>query len=591
MVNTKTDSKNISAKKVSGKLSKDCIQFEKFFEDFKDLKGKLDNKETVLKFLDTCIEFNLELEKAYCSRFSEFCNSDRRYKKADKYYSSIEKLDNICWDFSQEEMMLLREILDNKKSDLELILDNECGFCEERLRLLKAERNWCWRDQRKFMDIKLKYTKKNVTMKKFLLDMKINNLEFQEGEVIVNNIYNLQSLLTIEDRVKRLEIWKRLYSILHRDAYYLGTRYRKLLQMSEEMADFKIRKNKLAYEVGLNNFDILDVILPKVKTRLDVNHKYYKLRKRLLGLNELQQYDSFVKIVSPSSFKLYDSKEIKYVYVDAVSVLGKQYQSDLKKLFKSKNVIDNNMKSFLGMTEGEEFSIYKKYDGKIDSIIKLVSDFGLIMNYNYANQNDLFNTKVYNVLMKEAFSMVNVLLFLLDIIENDKELNRKVIAIEFLIDMLNKSLVQMFEEIEFKKWLLNQEGETIVNNFNLKYIELEEEYCGDALESHEYKKRDWILRFNPEYLPENFKNSIALMIAISIVKNLRTKGIGYQRKYFEALKAETRVKFNDILKSLEIDLYSDEFVNSAFDVYDYIIDRYEENAFIVKEKQMLFELK
>ena len=62
---------------------------------------------------------------------------------------------------------------------------------------------------------------------------------------------------------------------------------------------------------------------------------YYALKKEVMGLDEIHIYDIYSSLV-PESNKNYTFEEAKDIVLDALSILGDSYITDLSKAFDEK---------------------------------------------------------------------------------------------------------------------------------------------------------------------------------------------------------------------------------------------------------------
>ena len=98
----------------------------------------------------------------------------------------------------------------------------------------------------------------------------------------------------------------------------------------------KVRNHSSSRAAALfeNNIPVSvpDKLIDAVNANLDTFYKYMKLRKRVLGVEELHLYDIYTPIISNVDFKIpYD--EARETVTEALGVLGDSYQSILKSAF------------------------------------------------------------------------------------------------------------------------------------------------------------------------------------------------------------------------------------------------------------------
>lgn len=162
--------------------------------------------------------------------------------------------------------------------------------------------------------------------------------------------------------------------------------------------------------------------------------------------------------------------------------------------------------------------------------------------------------------------------------------------------MISSKIIENLREVEFNDYLFESEnketlflkqstedGEEYVifidkseiakKDFASKFIEIEKKYCGDAFDYDSFENL-WLL--NDNEANRTYSEAIVLLLSISIIKRLKTRGEEYQAKYMKVLKQESQFNVKSILDTLEIDLFSEDLVNDMFDLYEELITKYEE---------------
>lgn len=77
-----------------------------------------------------------------------------------------------------------------------------------------------------------------------------------------------------------------------------------------------------------------DNLVASVRAHLSLMYRYVKLRKRLLGIQELHYYDVYAPLTGESTAR-YTYDQAKQMVLDAVAPLGEEYCAEVRRGFAS----------------------------------------------------------------------------------------------------------------------------------------------------------------------------------------------------------------------------------------------------------------
>lgn len=584
MKDTGTNMRSIYAREAE--ISNDCIQLQKYFSELENFSDQLNNKEKVLEYLDLREKFDIKIEKVNNHYFLLHC--DNYFNPHKKYAKKMKIWENILVNYNISCQILDNELFCNIEDG---ILDLDEIFEEDNKQykkiLNKMEKSILEDESIKASIVNFDEAYDNC---KYGFMLNFNDIELDSFKTSENKVYKCKSVAELEEIMKsdNQEIRMLAFSVIkkavHENLENLGIMYADMLKGDNYILSLDILKDYRVEKIGLDDLKIFDFIIPKVKSRLSVNRKYFEIRKKVLGIDEYHIYDNYAKKISLKEDKRFTFNQAKEYMYNAVSILGEKYQSDFKKALN--NGWCEEILSVYGVentlcinTYADHPYIYQNFTGDFMDIDELSYSFGKAMHYDYMNKNTPYYLAKDNVIMQEVFGNVNEFLTLMYIVENETDERKRLAATEAFVRILNIDLGIYFRNIEFKKWMLEnlEEGVTL-KEICKKYVQIEKQYCGNSVSNIGECRYEWLREGRTCNGFEMYKNSISTLIALSIIKNLKTKGKEYRDKYLEVMKHESCDSFYSILHSLEIALLSDDLVNNAFDFYDDIIDKYEENA-------------
>lgn len=568
-------------------IRKDCIQLEKLFKEINSLKGSLKTKESVINYFKLKEQFDIKLEKIFEETFLKYSRD-----LTDMFYNDKMEEYLIVKDEQKElELSMISEILFNDETLLKSFDNDTNGYKQEMERMIEFF-NYINSDS----DI-LEYLEGEYSSSVVLYYNVIQSLEYilimdSKGTIYPCNCYqDAMWHMKQDDRKERRSAFQSIsYGIADKFDLLVNS-YLSVLKPINNIVEIKSSYSFLETMIGLKDLETYNNIIKKLKSKLSINHKYFEVRKRILGLNDMHEYDNYISALPGYHYESLSFEEMKDTMINAVEILGETYQKDLRNALDSKwyDPIGSPTKSLISVC----VNIYEKHPyvhhnsyGRLLDMQVLSHEFAHAINFNYINKNQPYYKTTNNTLILEAFAIVNELLTISYIAENEEEIEKRLVATELFVQSIHYELCCVSKYIEFQQWLLqsfdnvnNLDAEEISN----KYVALAKEYQGNVFENMEEIRYLWLKDESIITMFLEYKYFIAVMIAISIIKNLKNKGQVYRDKYMEVLKLGSQHNFNKILEILEINLDSEELIDNAFEYYNYAIDKYEQNASFLRK--------
>ncbi|MGG0719650.1 oligoendopeptidase F [Robertmurraya massiliosenegalensis] len=418
----------------------------------------------------------------------------------------------------------------------------------------------------------------------------INNADIKFGEVtndkgekveLTRGMYS--KLSEDEDREKRKEAYK---------AYY-----KPYLQMKNSIASTlsaaiknnvttsKIRNYPSALEKGLfaDNVpkDVYENLIQATKENIAPLHQYSELRKEMLGLNELRQYDMNVPLVSGVKQEIPFEKAYE-VMLKALAPLGEDYVNTLKDFKKSRyfDVRETPGKRSgaynLGVYGVHPYILLNHQDD-LDSLFTLVHECGHGVHSKLSSQYQPQITARYSIFVAEVASTVNEVLLINYLLENEKDEKVKRHLLNHFIDKFRGTFFTqvMFAEFEKLTHEKAEQGEPLnVEVFNNIYETLLKEYYGESIVPDEEVKYGWARIphfYRPFYV---YKYATGFAAAIHIATNLLEGKEEFLHSYLEFLKSGSSDYPLELLKKTGVDLTSPEPIKNSLGKFKELIEEF-----------------
>lgn len=152
-------------------------------------------------------------------------------------------------------------------------------------------------------------------------------------------------------------------------------------------------------------------MLKSVNANADLLHRYVKLRKELLGLEELHMYDLYTPLSDDVNLE-FTYEEAKELVLEALKPLGDEYQAILKEAFDSRwiDVMENKGKRSGAYSSGSYSTspyILLNWQDNINNVYTLAHELGHSVHSYYTRKNQPFVYGDYSIFLAEVASTTN----------------------------------------------------------------------------------------------------------------------------------------------------------------------------------------
>ncbi len=347
----------------------------------------------------------------------------------------------------------------------------------------------------------------------------------------------------------------------------------------------KLKKYNSSLEAALFgdniNIEVYDNLIKTVRNNLDVLYKYFKLKKDVLKLDDFHLYDQYVDLVEENT-KKYSFKEAKELVINALSVLGKDYITNLTKAFDERWIDVYNNKGKRGGAYSSGFYdtkpyILLNYEGTINDVSTLAHELGHSMHTYYSCLNNPYQYSSYQIFVAEVASTVNELLLNFYLLNNSSCKEEKKYILSNLMDLFKATIYRqtMFAEFEKNMHQLKEQGNVLTNEVLCdNYYKLNLDYFGTDVVVDDLIKYEWERIPHFYYNFYVYKYAIGLSCACYIVDNILNKKENALENYLKFLSSGGSDYPACELKIAGIDVTKKEVIESAIKMFDNFIEQF-----------------
>lgn len=346
----------------------------------------------------------------------------------------------------------------------------------------------------------------------------------------------------------------------------------------------KIKKFDSSLEASLypDNIDksVYNNLIDTINKNLNVLYKYYDLKKNCLGVSELHLYDIYRTMVSDFN-KTYTFDEAKDTVIDALSILGEDYISNLKKAFSERWIDKYNNKGKRGGAYSSGFYDTKPYvllnfEGKYNDVTTLAHELGHSMHTYYSCSNQPYNLSSYNIFVAEVASTVNELILVRYLLKKTNDKNEKLFLLNKLMELYKATIYRQVMFAEFERDMHHdlESGEILTNEYlSSKYLDLVKKYFGDGVIIDDNIKNEWMRIPHFYYNFYVYKYAIGLSCATKIVNDIEA---GNKDDYLNFLKTGGSMYPAEELKVANVDINDPNLYIEAIKTFESYINEYKE---------------
>lgn len=403
------------------------------------------------------------------------------------------------------------------------------------------------------------------------------------GNVKLSNA-NFVSLLENKDVEVRKETFKKYYETLGKvDNTIASLQYNNVRSL---VIESKLRNYNSAREMELFkdnvNVKVYDNLIKAVRNSLPTLHKYYKIKKDYLGLDEQHMYDVYLPILKESD-KKYTFEDAKELVLEAVKPLGEEYRSIIQKAF-DENWIDvypregKKSGAYSGGAYDTDPYILMNFTEDLNSVFTLAHELGHSMHSYYSKENNDFIYSQYTIFVAEVASTTNELLLLDYMMKNAKSEGEKLLLVDHYINSFKGSVFRQTQFAEFEKLThqaVEEDRVLTLDDFNEIYYNLNKDYYGDYVISDDEIKLEWarIPHFYRNFYV--YKYATGFSTAVTLSQRILSGNEEYLEAYLNFLKDGGNNYPLDQLRKAGADISKPETLNKALDVFKDLVDELE----------------
>ena len=561
-------------------------QIKKKSEELICMEGKVgESASSLLKVMDLSAELDERISLAF--NYAERLYDEDTGNNA--HQAMVAKIMSLYADLGSKTAFVDPEVLAIDEKQLEDFykeepkLEHYRKFIDEILRI-KAHRLSTEMEKLVALTMEMSQTPSETFGLFSNADMTFPEIKDEDGQTVRLSHGRFVPMLESADRRVREDAFKQYYSEYKK---FLNT-YASLYngQVKQQIFYAKARKyeSTLVASVDANNVSpvVYHNLVDTVNKNLDKLHRYVKLRKKYLGVDELHMYDIYTPMI-PDVAKKYTFEEAKEIVLKALEPLGAEYVAKVKEGFENRwiDVYENQGKrsgAYSAGAYGTHPYVLMNYNGSLDNVFTLIHEMGHAMHSYYSNATQPYIYSQYKIFVAEVASTCNEILLLEYLLKHTTDEKERLYLLNHYLDMFKGTLFRQtqFAEFEMKTNQMVEGGEGLnADNLNRLYHEINAKYYGPDMISDDEIAYEWARIPHFYYNFYVYQYATSFSAAVAIAHDILREGEPVVKRYKEFLSGGCSDAPVALLRKVGVDLESAEPIQAALDVMAEVLDEME----------------
>lgn len=416
-------------------------------------------------------------------------------------------------------------------------------------------------------------------------DIKFPEIIDENGESVRITHGRFVKLLESRDRRVRKDAFMGLYNTYNSFRNTLAATYS--ANVKQEVFYTKARKYNSTLERALdaNNIpvEVYTNLIEAVHKNMDLMYRYVRLRKKLLGLDEMHMYDLYTPLVPDIKMEI-PYEEAKKIVEQGLQPLGEEYLAILREGYNNRwiDVYENENKrsgAYSWGAYGTHPYVLLNYNDTLSNVFTLAHEMGHAIHSYYSDKTQPYRYAGYKIFVAEVASTCNEALLIDHLLKNTQDKKQKAYLVNHFLEKFKGTLYRqtMFAEFEMLTHRMVEKGESLTADALCKlYHDLNVLYFGDGIVVDPEIDMEWarIPHFYKYFYVYQYATGFSAAIAIS--RRILEEGKPAVDDYIKFLSSGCSDYPIELLKIAGVDMSTTEPVNNALQFFSELLDQMEE---------------
>lgn len=415
-------------------------------------------------------------------------------------------------------------------------------------------------------------------------DLVFPEIADENGEMMRLSHGNFIPTLESADRRVRRDAFQNYYKVYKQFANTLAALYNGQVKQQIFHAQARHYNSTLEAAVDGNNVSpsVYKNLVETVNQNMDKMHRYVKIRKKCLGVEELHMYDVYTPMIADAAKKI-SFEEAKETVLKALAPLGEAYVAKVKEGFDNRwiDVYENEGKRSGAYSAGDYGShpyVLLNHNDTLDNMFTLAHEMGHAMHSYYSNETQPYIYSQYKIFVAEVASTCNEVLLMEYLLKNTTDKKERAYLLNHYLDSFKGTVYRqtMFAEYEMLTNKMVEDGEGLTADTLCKlYLDLNKKYYGPDMAQDPEIAYEWARIPHFYYNFYVYQYATGYSSAVSIAHTILKEGAPAVERYMKFLSGGCSMPPVELLKIAGVNLESPAPIQDALDVFGEILDEIE----------------
>lgn len=421
-------------------------------------------------------------------------------------------------------------------------------------------------------------------------DIRFPEIAGEDGHPVQVTHGRYMSLMQSRNRQVRKDAFEAMYGVYGDWRNTLAAMYRANVKQEAFLA--KAHKYTSDLEAALDGSHIpvkvYEQLIEAVHESMPLMYRYMKLRKKLLGVEELHMYDLYVPVIEQDHSEIL-FEQAKKTVLEGLAPMGEEYLHLLREGFDHGwiDVYENQGKrtgAYSWGAYGTHPYVLLNYQGTLHDVFTLAHEMGHALHSWYSDEHQPYIYAGYRIFVAEVASTCNEALLIHYLMEQSKKAGdrkKTMYLMNYFLEQFRTTLFRqtMFAEFEKITHGLQEQGETLTADrlceiyYDLNKLYFGEEICVDQEIAMEWARIPHF--YTPFYV---YQYATGFSAAIALSKQILEQGVPAVEQYKKFLKGGSSMYPLELLKMAGVDMEQKAPVQDALAVFAQYLDEMERLA-------------
>lgn len=418
-------------------------------------------------------------------------------------------------------------------------------------------------------------------------DIRFPEITGEDGHPVQVTHGRYMSLMQSRNRQVRKDAFEAMYGVYGDWRNTLAAMYRANVKQEAFLA--KAHKYTSDLEAALDGSHIpvkvYEQLIEAVHESMPLMYRYMKLRKKLLGVEELHMYDLYVPVIEQDHSEI-PFEQAKKTVLEGLAPMGEEYLHLLREGFDHGwiDVYENQGKrtgAYSWGAYGTHPYVLLNYQGTLQDVFTLAHEMGHALHSWYSDEHQPYIYAGYRIFVAEVASTCNEALLIHYLMEQSKKAGdqkKTMYLMNYFLEQFRTTLFRqtMFAEFEKITHGLQEQGETLTADrlceiyYDLNKLYFGEEICVDQEIAMEWARIPHF--YTPFYV---YQYATGFSAAIALSKQILEQGAPAVEQYKKFLKGGSSMYPLELLKMAGVDMEQKAPVQDALAVFAQYLDEME----------------